>query len=340
LSTDGGDKSDKPKTVQLRFPESEDPTSANKALCFLASDIKGLVEQLRHGKFSSFEGNMTPLSGKETTYMYKITDEKGTTICYCKLDNNCMRHEIGFYEYIARIKKNYGIGPTIYVVSPWFIGTYRGAYEPCDVIVFDNSTLSDLFDLVNSDKWNSKWIPAFFKDMCAAVEWLHSIGIGALDLKFENFLVVENPNSPSMPTRPVLSDFDMYSTFLDPKVAVEIVYGSPQYAPPEIFQGKAAIPVKVDYWSLGVMLYVMYQLEFLTLRLKGGLITNPLTGQRSYVSPDITDFDQRTKVLIDQMPGVDKTVPEAVSRMLHLNQCERHIRLPESFKTTNLVNAA
>jgi MAP/microtubule affinity-regulating kinase len=53
-----------------------------------------------------------------------------------------------------------------------------------------------------------------------------------------------------------IADFG-FSNLYDPDKKLETFCGSPPYAAPELFQGKAYVGPEVDIWSLGVVLYVL-----------------------------------------------------------------------------------
>lgn len=88
-----------------------------------------------------------------------------------------------------------------------------------------------------------------FWQIVNAVEYCHQRHIIHRDLKAENLLLDANMNIK-------LADFG-FGNFYKSGETLSTWCGSPPYAAPEVFEGKAYEGPKLDIWSLGVVLYVL-----------------------------------------------------------------------------------
>ncbi|KAL5271215.1 hypothetical protein ACHWQZ_G001753 [Mnemiopsis leidyi] len=89
----------------------------------------------------------------------------------------------------------------------------------------------------------------YFAQICSAIMYCHEKGVVHRDLKIENVLLDCNNNVR-------IADFG-FSNYFKPPRLLETFCGSPQYAAPEIFNGKHYDGFKTDIWSLGIILYVL-----------------------------------------------------------------------------------
>ncbi|PAV84098.1 hypothetical protein WR25_04307 [Diploscapter pachys] len=85
--------------------------------------------------------------------------------------------------------------------------------------------------------------------MLSAIEYCHERGVVHRDLKAENLLL-------DATNRIKLADFGFSNRFTK-DVLLSTFCGSPPYAAPEVFEGRAYFGPQIDVWSLGVVLYVM-----------------------------------------------------------------------------------
>ncbi|KAK2726409.1 maternal embryonic leucine zipper kinase-like [Artemia franciscana] len=110
----------------------------------------------------------------------------------------------------------------------------------------------ELFDyIVEKDRLSEDEAKIFFRQITAAVAYIHSKGYAHRDLKPENLLLDEDQQLK-------LIDFGLCAR---PQGGVQSVLdtccGSPAYAAPELVSGRAYIGAEADVWSMGVLLYAL-----------------------------------------------------------------------------------
>ncbi|XP_066516024.1 maternal embryonic leucine zipper kinase [Hoplias malabaricus] len=110
----------------------------------------------------------------------------------------------------------------------------------------------ELFDyIVAKDRLSEEETRVFFRQIVAALAYVHSQGYAHRDLKPENLLIDEDHNLK-------LIDFGLCAK---PKggLGYELMTccGSPAYAAPELIQGKSYIGSEADVWSMGVLLFAL-----------------------------------------------------------------------------------
>ncbi|XP_065058731.1 maternal embryonic leucine zipper kinase-like isoform X2 [Rhopilema esculentum] len=108
----------------------------------------------------------------------------------------------------------------------------------------------ELFDyIVTKEKLTESEARRFFRQIIAAVAFMHEKGLAHRDLKPENMLLDESNNVK-------LIDFGLAS---DPDAGLVMPLatccGSPAYAAPELISGREYLGNAADVWSLGVVLY-------------------------------------------------------------------------------------
>jgi len=89
-----------------------------------------------------------------------------------------------------------------------------------------------------------------FRQILSAVLYLHSNGIAHRDLKLENIIVDQKGHAKVI-------DLGFGNFILDDDHLFRTFCGSPDYAAPELFLGKAYHGKQADIWSLGVLLFAM-----------------------------------------------------------------------------------
>ena len=89
----------------------------------------------------------------------------------------------------------------------------------------------------------------FFQQIICAVEYCHRHKIVHRDLKPENLLLDSDLNVK-------IADFGLSNIMTDGNF-LKTSCGSPNYAAPEVINGKLYAGPEVDVWSCGVILYVL-----------------------------------------------------------------------------------
>ena len=108
----------------------------------------------------------------------------------------------------------------------------------------------ELFDyIVQNGKMKEEEARRFFQQIICAVEYCHRHKIVHRDLKPENLLLDENLNVK-------IADFGLSNIMTDGNF-LKTSCGSPNYAAPEVINGKLYAGPEVDVWSCGVILYVL-----------------------------------------------------------------------------------
>lgn len=108
----------------------------------------------------------------------------------------------------------------------------------------------ELFDyIVQHGKMAEEKARRFFQQIICAVEYCHRHKIVHRDLKPENLLLDENLNVK-------IADFGLSNIMTDGNF-LKTSCGSPNYAAPEVINGKLYAGPEVDVWSCGVILYVL-----------------------------------------------------------------------------------
>lgn len=108
----------------------------------------------------------------------------------------------------------------------------------------------ELFDyIVQNGKMKEDEARRFFQQIICAVEYCHRHKIVHRDLKPENLLLDENLNVK-------IADFGLSNIMTDGNF-LKTSCGSPNYAAPEVINGKLYAGPEVDVWSCGVILYVL-----------------------------------------------------------------------------------
>ncbi|XP_019857367.1 PREDICTED: maternal embryonic leucine zipper kinase-like [Amphimedon queenslandica] len=109
----------------------------------------------------------------------------------------------------------------------------------------------ELFDyIVAKEKLKEPEARTFFRQIVAALKYVHTSGFIHRDLKPENLLLDEYSNIK-------LIDFGLVAEPKDIRHLLKTCCGSPAYAAPELIKGGPYIGPRADVWSLGVLLYAL-----------------------------------------------------------------------------------
>jgi serine/threonine protein kinase len=115
------------------------------------------------------------------------------------------------------------------------------------------------------DRWHRS-IPYYAWQLTQAIEFLHSKRVIHCDLKPANLLLCSTTSSTSATNgststegyRLQLADFAS-ALELDTLQLFAVPRGTTDYSPPELLKAQSDLTVAVDYWSLGCILYAMFQ---------------------------------------------------------------------------------
>ncbi|XP_005605685.1 maternal embryonic leucine zipper kinase isoform X2 [Equus przewalskii] len=110
----------------------------------------------------------------------------------------------------------------------------------------------ELFDyIISQDRLSEEETRVIFRQIVAAVAYVHSQGYAHRDLKPENLLFDEYHKLK-------LIDFGLCAKPKDNKdYHLQTCCGSLAYAAPELIQGKSYLGSEADVWSMGILLYVL-----------------------------------------------------------------------------------
>ncbi len=112
---------------------------------------------------------------------------------------------------------------------------------------------TDLFDIIEKNtEMNEKTLRSIFKQICVAVQNLHSIGVVHRDIKDEN-IILDSENNVRL--------IDFGSAAMVKKGPFDIFVGTIDYAAPEVLKGKSYEGKPQDIWALGILLYTMVYRE-------------------------------------------------------------------------------
>lgn len=128
--------------------------------------------------------------------------------------------------------------------------SYTVIKTPSEIIMVLEFAGGELFDyIVQHGKMTESKARRFFQQIICAVEYCHRHKIVHRDLKPENLLLDNDLNVK-------IADFGLSNIMTDGNF-LKTSCGSPNYAAPEVINGKLYAGPEVDVWSCGVILYVL-----------------------------------------------------------------------------------
>jgi 5'-AMP-activated protein kinase, catalytic alpha subunit len=107
----------------------------------------------------------------------------------------------------------------------------------------------ELFDLICKRKLSENEARKIFQQIIFGIEYLHTHQVAHRDLKPENILLDEENNVK-------IADFGLSNVMRD-GIFLYSSCGSPNYAAPELINGKFYNGASIDIWSCGVILYAL-----------------------------------------------------------------------------------
>eukprot|EP00051_Salpingoeca_urceolata_P027147 m.480195 g.480195 ORF g.480195 m.480195 type:complete len:624 (+) comp21736_c0_seq1:434-2305(+) len=119
-------------------------------------------------------------------------------------------------------------------------------------LVLEYAPGGELFDyIVAKDRCKEEEARVFFRQICAAVAFIHSKGYAHRDLKPENLLLDAGQNIKLIDFGLIGKPKNLKTDFL------HTCCGSAAYAAPELIRGEPYLGEPADVWSLGILLYAL-----------------------------------------------------------------------------------
>ncbi|KAI9209410.1 kinase-like domain-containing protein, partial [Polychytrium aggregatum] len=158
------------------------------------------------------------------------------------------RRKIANMDMVGRIKRE--ILFLRFLRHPHIIKLYEVITTPTDILMVMEFAGGELFKyIVEKGRLSEDESRRFFQQLISAVDYCHRHNIVHRDLKPENLLLDEFHNLK-------IADFGLSNIMADGEF-LKTSCGSPNYAAPEVINGKYYAGPEVDVWSCGVILYVM-----------------------------------------------------------------------------------
>ena len=123
--------------------------------------------------------------------------------------------------------------------------------DDCIYLVLELLAGGELFDrIVEKEHYSEKEAADTIRPIVDAIRYCHSLGIIHRDLKPENLLYLTTEDNSIIK----VTDFGL-ARFVENELATTAC-GTPNYVAPEIINGQG-YNKEVDYWSIGVIIYIM-----------------------------------------------------------------------------------
>ena len=244
----------------------------------------------------------------------KVKDGSGTTFISKEYKYKDKRYANREYNILTKINKKNDFNRNDFPLIVDYL--LKPEEEKIQLIMEHNKNAVDLFDWAHKNKRNEQENKEIFLEMVRLTNLLHSYGFVHLDIKLENFLII-NTN----PIKLKMIDFDMSHSFNKKKSKISKIVGTRGYSPIEIYEGYYSD--KSDIWSLGVCLWVLLTKEqpfkhknieryadrkIRDLLLSTNLFTFPnLYHETVKINPDAFDLIKKILVTnIDERINLDK----------------------------------
>lgn len=135
---------------------------------------------------------------------------------------------------------------------PHIIKLYEVLETDTDIyLVMEFVNGGELFDyIIQSGRLSEDEGRHFFQQMISAVGYCHKLKVAHRDLKPENLFLSSNKSSLK------IGDFGLSNIMQDGEF-LKTSCGSPNYAAPEVIDGKYYSGEEIDVWSSGIILYAI-----------------------------------------------------------------------------------
>uniref|UniRef100_A0A336MX37 CSON006730 protein n=1 Tax=Culicoides sonorensis TaxID=179676 RepID=A0A336MX37_CULSO len=179
-------------------------------------------------------------------------------------------------------------------------------YNKSMCVVLELVNGGELFDRVLDENFvmTDKVCAIFVRQICEAMQYIHSKNIIHLDLKPENILCTTREGN-----RIKIIDFGLAREY-DPDKKLQVLFGTPEFVAPEVVNFES-ISFATDMWSVGVIAYVLVS----------GL--SPFAGE--------TDVETMANVTIGKYDFLDEAFdtvsPEAIDFITKLLEKDKNVRM-------------
>uniref|UniRef100_A0A3B5PW26 Protein kinase domain-containing protein n=1 Tax=Xiphophorus maculatus TaxID=8083 RepID=A0A3B5PW26_XIPMA len=221
------------------------------------------------------------------------------------------------------------------------------------VLIYDFISGHDIFERLNTAEFefNEREIVNYIRQICSALEYLHSQRYGHFDIRPENIVYTTRSSS-------TVKIIELgQSRHLTPGEQIKIQYTTAEYAAPEIHQCDMVSTV-TDMWSVGVLTYVLLSgLNPFTAETNQQMIDNISNAAYGYddesfkqVSVEALDFTDRlmTKERKHRMtaaeallhPWLTKPVEEISARAIPVGRHKRYYQAMVKKEWSTAISAA
>ena len=172
------------------------------------------------------------------------TIDASNNLYVCKKIRKCFKnHALKEIIILNNLKNNdYFPNYRFYIENNKYIEIYTDYDDAIDLFEYIN-------DLITNDKLDDKIRKEVFLKMTRAVMELHLQGFNHLDIKMENFIILDK-------TREIkLIDFEMSNKHTEELRSISRLVGTSGYSPIETY--KREYNYKTDIWSLGICLWIL-----------------------------------------------------------------------------------